>query len=185
VVGTVVLSLFSAFILADLSESRNALARIFLIIFVLLTVPRVIYEVTYSLNNYKTGVDSYTIPSDELAAMKYIDTSTAKDAVVQSSPENEKDYKVGYLGTFSKRLTYLTGVVFTQTRNQKIADKEIALEQLFNSNDAQQFVKSAKDKNIQYIYLQKNPEQLLRFSLDNTQLKIVYQNKSVEVIKII
>jgi len=185
VVGTVVLSLLSAFILADLSESRNTFAKVFLIIFVLLTVPRVIYEVTYSLNNYKTGVDSYTISSDELSAMKYIDTSTAKDAVVQSSPGNEKDYRVGYLSTFSKRLTYLTGVVFTQTRNQKIADKEIALEQLFNSNDAQQFVKSAKDKNIQYIYLQKNPKQLFRFSLDNTQMKTVYQNKSIEVIKII
>jgi hypothetical protein len=185
VVSATVLSLFSSFILGQLSESRRILVKIFLVVFIVLTIPRAIHEVVYNVANYNTQSDSYTISNDELSAMKYIELHTDKNSVVQSSPSNEKDFRVGYLSTFSKRLTYLSGVVFLETRNQEISDRKIYLEKLFNSQNASEFARLALDKNINYIYLQNNSEQRLRFAQDNLHLKTVYENKSVKVIKII
>jgi hypothetical protein len=185
VVSCVILSLFSAYILGQLSESKKILIKIFLIVFIILTIPRPIHEVIYYLNNYQTRADSYTISNDELLAMKYIDIHASKGAVVQSSPENSKDYRVGYLSTFSKRSTYLSGIVFLETRNQNIVDRKIGLKQMFESTNAQEFAKSAKDKKIQYVYLQKNPQQTLRFPLDKSLMKIIYENSSIMVIELI
>lgn len=185
VVGTVVLSLFSSFTLGQLSESKKLFAKVFLIIFVILTIPRVVHEISYNIDNYKTHNDSYIISNEELLAMNYIDTHVSKNAIVQSNPSNEKDYNVGYLSTFSKRLTYLSGIVFLETRNRKIADKKIALKQMFDTNSSQEFARLAKDKKIQYIYLQKVPQESLRFSPDKLLMKTVYENKYAIVIKII
>jgi hypothetical protein len=185
VVSCAVLSLFSAFILCQLSESKNIFIKIFLIIFILLTIPRAIYEIAYYINNYQTRADSYTILNDEISAMEYINKHTSKNAVVQSSPENSKDYRVGYLSTFSKRLTYLSGTVFLETRNQNIANKKLALKQMFETTNVQDFAKLAKDRKIRYIYLQKNPQQSLKFPLDRSFLKIIYENNSIMVIELI
>ncbi len=183
VVGTVVLSLFSAFTLGQLSESKKIFVKIFLIVFIILTVPRVIHEITYNLNNYKTHADSYTLSNDELLALKYIDMHAPKSAIVQSHPNNEKDYSVGYLATFSKRSTYLSGVVFLETRNQKIGNRKIDLQKMFEEDSIEKFVSQAKAKKISYIYLQKVPQQNLKFSPDESLLKTVYENKFVVVMQ--
>lgn len=120
VVGTVILSLFSAFTLSQLSESKKLFVKVFLIIFIIITVPRVVHEITYNIENYKTHADSYLFSNDELSALKYIDIHAPKNAIVQSHPNNDKDNKVGYISFFSKRLTYLSGITFLQTRSQKI-----------------------------------------------------------------
>ncbi len=183
VVGTVVLSLFSSFTLGQLSESKKLFVKVFLIIFIILTIPRAIHEITYNIDNYKTHVDSYTLSNEELLALRYIDMNVQKNAIVQSHPNNEKDYNAGYLSAFSKRLTYLSGVVFLETRNQKITEKKISLQHMFEVDSAAEFVKLAKDKKIQYIYLQKVPQQSLRFSPDESILKTVYENKYIVIIK--
>jgi hypothetical protein len=185
VVSCTVLSLFGSIILWQLSQSRRIFVKMFLIIFIILTIPRATHEVVYNVGNYWTQSDSYTISNDELSAMKYIDLHTDKNAVIQSSPNNEKDHKVGYLSTFSKRLTYLSGIVFLETRNQKISDRKTSLEKLFNAQSAKEFVELAKINNIEYVYLQNTPQQNLRFAEDSLLLKTLYENRSVRIIKII
>ncbi len=183
IVGTVILSLFTSFTLGQISESKKLLAKVFLIVFIVLTIPRVVHEIAYNIENYKTHDDSHLFSNDELLALKYVDVYAPKNAIVQSHPNNEKDNNVGYLSFFSKRLTYLSGVTFLETRNQKISDKKIALKEMFEATNASEFVRLAKDKKIQYIYLQKVPGQRLRFPSDESLLKTIYENKYITIIK--
>lgn len=184
VVSTFVLSLFSSFTLGRLSESKKIFAKVFLVIFIFLTIPRVVSDISRNIDNYKTHIDSYVLSNEELSAMRYLDVSTPKEAIIQAHPANNKDYEVGYLATFSKRLTYLSGIVFLETRNQKIVDKKIAMQNMFKANTASEFKNLAKNNNIQYVYLRKIPEQNLKFVLDQS-LKKVFENESVLIIKII
>jgi len=185
VVSAVILSLFSAFILSQLSGSKKLAVKIFLIIFILLSIPRTIYEDIYSINNYQAKTDSYTISNDELTAMDYIDKNLPKDIIVQASPKNEKDYQVGYLSTFSKRKTYLAATVFLEIRNRDVNDEEISLKKMFDANSASEFVTLAKEKNIQYVYLLRIPDQELRFKIDSSLLRMVYENRQVSIFKVI
>lgn len=183
VVGALILSIFTAFNLDQISQSKKMLGKIFLIIFIVLTLPRVVNVATYNIENYKKHIDYHLFSNDELLAFKYIDDTLSKSAVIQSHPANEMDSKVGYLAFFSKRLTYLTSINFLETRNQKIADRKIALQHMFEVDNATEFVRLAKNKNIQYIYLQKVPKQNFRFSPDESLLKTVYENEKIVIIK--
>jgi hypothetical protein len=178
-VSIIIVSLFSAYFLSKVK--LNFMGIILLTIFIALTIPRSIHEVADSWHQYGSN-DLHAISINELKAFAYIKQNLPKNAIVQASPDNALDRETPYVAFFSDRNSYLSGAGLLGTHNVNVADKRQNLDEIFKSNNIADFVKNIKQKNISYIYLQK--DQQLKFKIDENYLKEVYTNDDTSIIEI-
>ena len=180
-VSSFVLSLFAAYILSRISFKKVGI--ILIIIFIILTLPRSLYEVWTGITSF-TSSDYRILSNDELQALQFINKNSNTYAVVQPSPYNSWDSQTPYVSFFSGRYTYLSGVSLLSTHNVKTSSRKSDLEAIFKSTEIVDFQTKIKQRGISYIYLQKSPEQALHFNIDQTYLKTVFENKTIIVYKV-
>lgn len=180
-VSSFVLSLFAAYVLSRISFKSFGL--IFLAIFIILTIPRSLYEVWTGITSI-ASTDYRLLSNDELQALQFINKNSDMYAVVQPSPYNSWDSQTPYVSFFSGRYTYLSGVSLLSTHNVKTSSRKSDLETIFKSTEIVDFQTKIKQRGISYIYLQKSPEQALHFNIDQTYLRTVFENKTTVVYKV-
>ncbi len=183
VVSTTVMAFFSAFLLYELTLKKKIWAKALILVIVLLTLPRPLYEV-YSAGNTIIKNNGALIQAEELAAMDYIQQNTDPKAIVQSHPRNDLDSRTPYISYYANRQTYLSGITMIASHGQDITPLQNELEYLFELRDPEAFAKQAHKNNISYLYLQNNPKQKLLFSLNPSLFSKMYENKSVVIIKL-
>lgn len=186
VVGAVVLSLLSAMVLDNATFSRKHLLRsTLLILLIVLSVPRVIYETSNYVKSLLSPKNNTTIISnDELDGLTYIKKNTPQDAVIQSHPTDPMDSHTPYVSFFTDRLTYLTGVELQNTHNQPIEERKRALTEVFAAQDSPSFFAKAREKGIDILFLKKDKGQDLSFDPDSNLIKKIFENKTVVVYQI-
>ena len=180
-VSSFFLSLFSAYTLSKIHFKK--LGIIVIVLFVILTIPRSINDVWQGFLS-PFSKDYRLVTSDELQALQYIERHSKKSDVIQASPNNSWDIETPYVSFFSKRFTYLSGTSLLGTHNIKTESKKNELASIFKSNEIIDFQTKVKQRGITYIYLQKNPEQVLNFKIDPTYLLKVFENKTTLVYRV-
>lgn len=183
VVSGVIMSLFSAYLCYELLLKKKWFSRVFVLVILILTIPRAIYEVNtfiLSMRNHSHMV----IPLDELEALDYVQRNTPKKAIIQSHKNNALDKRTTYVSYYSNRATYLTGIDMISSHGQDIHPFEKEMDMFFTIKDEQSFIKRMKKNNISYLYLQKTPDQQLLFAPDSRNLIELFENKSVIIYKI-
>ncbi len=183
VVSTTVMAFFSAYVLYELTLRNTLWANVVILVIVLLTLPRPIYEL-YAVGNSIKKNDAAAISTREIDAMDYIRQNTSPNDIVQSHPKNILDSRTPYVAYFTNRQTYLSGITMIESHGQNITRLKLELNNLFELKDVNEFAKLAKENNISYLYLQKNTEQELPFSFDPPLFSRVYENDEIHVIKI-
>lgn len=180
--SAVILSLFSSFYLSQLSFSKNLLVKVLIIGFILLTIPRAIFEISENFNQTRLKDSTSRIPIKELDAFQAIRKNTPNNAIIQSHPANPLDNRSQYVAFFSGRNTYLTGVSMQETHNQPISEREKIVDELFNQMSEDDFVNKLEKLGIRYVYLQKKDEQVLPFSISDRFFDVIHENDLVYVI---
>jgi len=186
VVGTVILSIFSAIVVEKLSFTNNFIIAITAFVLVFLTIPRVVHEtISYlpTLITPKTA-SSTLITNAELEGLNFIRDNTVSSTIIQSHPKNNIDQNTPYVSFFSDRFTYLSGTGLQKTHNQPVAYREKELNKLFDSKSSPEFYGIARNLGISMIYLKKNPDQKLLFERDNNLIKKIFENQEVVIYKI-
>lgn len=178
-VSAVILSLFSAYILSTFKKNLVGIAIV--ILFVALTIPRSIYEISSNIAKYNSS-DFSLVSNDQLNAFRYIRNNTNVNSIVQASPNNSLDNTSPYVAFFSGRDSYIAGSGLLETHNVKTEIRKDELDKIFKSANVIDFTSQLRQKNISYVYLQKNPEQMIQFKIDPTYIKTVFKNKSVIVL---
>lgn len=182
VVSIVVLSLFAAFPLAEVTMKKNFWAKVFIVIFILTTVPRVLFEIT-QLATVEKRADYKLISNDELEALTYLRNHTDFDSVVQSHPMNYLDSDTPYVSFFANRSTYFSGGGLLATHNQGTEERKQIINDIFVLRNAQDFANKLREYNIHFIYLLKNKDQELLFQPLPLYLTTFYENNTVLVLK--
>lgn len=183
VVSTVVMALFSGYLMYQLSLKNTVWAKTLIILVVLLTVPRPMYEI-YSAANSIIKNNGALISTQELKALDYIRQNTPHDAIVQSHPNNNLDSRTPYVSYFANRQTYLTGITMIASHGQQIAPLENEINNLFTLTNANEFAKRLKKDNISYLYLQKDPMQQMSFLQDSVLFSKVYENREIIIFEL-
>jgi len=180
-VSAVILSLFAAYILS--MYKKNLVGMIIIILFVGLTIPRSLYEISGNIGKYVSS-DYYPVSNGELEAFRYIRNNAERQTVVQGSPDNPLDIQTPYVSFFTERPSYLAGGGLLETHNVKVKDRKKALEKIFASTNVIDYSSGLRKLGVSYVYLQKKPEQMLKFNIDPTYLKTVYENQTAVVLKV-
>lgn len=180
-VSALILSLFTAFILSKVR--LNLFGIIVIGLFITLTIPRSAFEIIKNMSSYNSS-DFRLISNDELQAFGYISSNSSKNSVIQASPVNSLDLETPYVSFFTDRSSFIAGSGLLSTRNIKVVDDKNNLEKIFQSTEIVDFVTKVKQKHISYLYLQKNPEQELKFKVDSAYLKKVFENKTTFVLQV-
>jgi hypothetical protein len=181
-VSASVLTIFSAVYVSKMSETSNNLKKIFIVVLVLLTIPRVLFETKSYVNRYIKNTDSYLISNDELDALTFLQKKAPKDALVQAHPNNYIEKMTPYVPYFSNHYAFLSGIDVQETHNQPIAERKKILTEIFNAPNSGDFASKLKEHNIRYVYLLKTPDQTLPFKPTEGHFNYVFRNKSVLII---
>lgn len=183
VVGTVILSIFSALVIERFSFTNSFILAILAFVLVFVTIPRVVHETLSYLPTILTpqNANSTLITNAELEGLSFIRENTPQSAIVQSHPKDSLDSQTPYVSFFSDRFTYLSGTGLQKTHNQPVAYKEKELNKLFDSQTSPEFHGRARNLGINVIYLKKNPTQQLLFERDDNLIKKIFENKEVAI----
>jgi len=186
VVATVLLSILSGMILDTYSFSlKKPLVTILLLAMVIVTIPRVAFEVSGNIHALISPQNnSFLVSRDELDAFNFIREKTPSGDIIQSHPDNSQDTISPYVAFFSDRLSYLTGIKLQETHNQPLAERESKLKEVFSSKVAVDFFGQARTAGINLLYIRKVDEERLTFPIDNELISKLYENNSVIVYKI-
>lgn len=186
-VSTVVMSLLTAMLVdTALFARKKLIGSILLVLIILLTVPRVIYEdIIHSKELLNPQTNSFLISNDELAAFAYIRNHTPKDAIVQSDPTDAYDSQSPYVSFGSDRLTYVSGVFLQRTHNQPVDGRLKEVKNLFMTKTSPALQSTGKSLGIDYLYLKKTKKQDLSFKTDPNLVRKVFENKTVVVYQIV
>ncbi len=170
------LAISSGMLLSGLWEKRVFLFKMIVIGILLLTIERSVSETLKMVEEYKTNVDTRTVPKEELAALSYIPAHSGSGAVVQSDPDMY-DYPISYL---SNRATYLTASDVLVTHNQPSKERETEVKSMVRSSVPSQFISEMNRLGISYLIVRKISTQGFQLA-GRPGIQTVYENSDYGV----
>lgn len=183
VVSTVIMALFSAYLLYELTKKKKWWAYTIIIVLVVLTIPRSVYEIYTAAYANITNTASL-LPLGELKALQYLRENTANNTIVQAHPKNKLDNLSPYVAYFSGRDSYAAGIDVISAHNQPIKPNKEQLDVIFALQSEKAFADALKKRSISYIYLQNTPEQKLSFMYNAQYIVKVYEKDDITVYKV-
>ncbi len=181
-VATIPLTIFAALVLEDIIESKSRFSMLIIVCFILLTIPRAIYEDGFSFYRYTTNVDSYFVPNAQLSALMYIREHGNKGTLVQSHPKNHWDMRAPYVAFFTDHDTYLSGVGIQDTHNQPIGERKVQLKIIFDAPNSYDFRTKLIQHNISYFFWIKDNEETFQYELTHGHFFYLYDKDGVAVL---
>lgn len=184
VVSTVVLTIFSAFVIGRIHEKGRVLLVLLLCLVVILTVPRSV-SILYNFTSYYFIKPSSgkLVSNSELQVFRYIRDNTPRESIVQTHLRNSWDQESPYTVFFTQRNSFLTGTRLLETHNQPTNYQKSELEGLFDEPNSGKFAEKMVDLKINYVIIKKDNEQTPEFPIDKTFLKIIFENQDYFVIE--
>lgn len=179
-VSAVILTLLTPFALEKLGRSYRE--KLLIVIIILITIPRVIYETGASLNSYLTQKDSYLVTNQELQVLTFLKNNTPHDAIVQSSLHNHWDMRTPYVAFFSDRYSLFSGVGLQETHNTSSVNRQRILADIFSAPNSADFANKLKQNGILYAYIRKKSEEQLPYKLAEGHYHFVFENNEVIVV---
>jgi hypothetical protein len=181
IVSVIFLALNSAIILATL---KNGMVVVLLgTVFLMLTIPRVVYELNSYFNGIHNGSLIETIPSSELQALLYVREKIPQNAIVQASPFNSRDHTVSYVAYLSDHYSYVSGEGYLESHNQPFQGRERRLKDIFNREDTDLYARQLRRLHISYLYLLKDSPETSKF-IGAAGLKTVYENDKAVILHV-
>jgi hypothetical protein len=182
-VACVPLALLSGLWVSDLFSSKHLVLKVLALVIVITTLPHIGYFAYDAWDDQiQMHYDRLYTPA-ELAGLAFLRTQTPPDSLVQSHPNNFLDRSTPYVSFFSNRQTFLTGVGMLDSHNQPIAERKRQLENLFAGSGSLDLSNRLKALDIDYLYLQKRPDQTLHYPIEEGNLKTVFENEDVTILQ--
>jgi len=182
-VASVPLALLSSIVTWQLWNQRRIWGKLSVLILMCLSLPRIGYHAVQALQDQVEFHYQELYSLSELEALVFLRDHTPTGAVVQSHTRNYLDQNTPYLSFFSNRPTFLTGVGMLQSHNQPIQSRKLELDQIISSTSSLELSNLLKAHGIEYFYLQKKPDQLLGFSIEPSNMEIVFENETVVILQ--
>lgn len=184
-VSLAILVIYTAFFLSQWWQSKNWILRSLVLLILLLSIPRVVFETNKIITSYIQGIDVTYIPQQEQQALAFINAHTSPESIVQSDPSNFLDSNTPYVSYFSNRQTYITGENVLETHGQPTKDRYDAFRKLFDTAGPHGLVDTLKSDGVGYLYVVKNSDsQKLRTNLESINVTILYENSVAVVYKL-
>ncbi len=177
-----ILAVTTAFVLSQFWESKRIFLKGVVVIIVLLTLPRIIFETHKILYSYQARIDRTLIPSEEIQALTVVANVQEKNCVIQSHPENQYDFASPYVSYFSNCNSYIAGQKVLETHNQPTEIRVKELREIFSYSDPNRFQSALKAKGIVFLYLTKG--QLLPVDPSLANMSLLYENSSAQLYRI-
>lgn len=182
-VASIILFIFSAFIVEYIQKKKTVVGIVFVSIFVLLTIPRSVFEIYNSTTLYINSQKSAkTISSQELEALFYLRENSPAGSIIQTHPNNAWDQDAPYTVFFTDTTSYLTGAGLLRTHNQPVEEKIKILKKAFASQSPAEFIGFMNKNAIDYIILQKKDDQKLNFPLTSREFRVIFENDAVIIL---
>lgn len=172
------MGILAAFFFADL-WGINRFAKVLVVVLVLITLPRIIFETQKIINSYMVGSDVLYISKSEISALEYIKTNYSASCVISSSYNNEVDMNTPYVGYFSNHFTYMSGQRVLETHNAPTQARYDEFKANFSGNSGERVAAFLKSKHICALYL-KSQDVLREYFVKHE--KIVFQNDEAVVV---
>jgi len=185
-VASVGLSLFAAFWLAKMWQSKNVINKVVVIIFVLITLPRSLYEIISTVQAYASQSSSLLVTNEEMTALAAVRKQAPANVIVQGQFQNVRDRQTPYIAFFTDRPSYLAGDGLMQTRNQPIDDRIRGLKYLFMSPDVNALADRTREKKVSILFMQKLPNQVFppSYMFEGSQFKTIFSSQNFRAIQI-
>ncbi|MDE2025790.1 MAG: hypothetical protein KGJ07_04815, partial [Patescibacteria group bacterium] len=181
-VSTVPLTIFAAFTLEEWVVYKKRLGMVLVVVFVLLTIPRSLYEDGISFYRYMTHVDSYVVSQDELSGLMFLRMHAQKGSLVQSHPMNHWDMRAPYVAFFTDHDAYLSGIGIQETHNQPIKAREARLQYIFTAPNSDDFRAKLIQNGITYVYWRKNNEEVFPYKPTEGHFYYLFENNGVTIL---
>lgn len=153
---------------------------------ILMTLPRSMFLISEYLTHYQNRDKSEVVSNGQIELLTFIKNNTPTDAVLQSDPYNDYQWRTPYYSFFAERHTYYGGVELLDTHNQNTEQRKAVIKELFNkSARPEQIQRYMEISGIDYLVLT-SPyfiEQYHQQSNGSKALEIVAENKKGLVIK--
>ena len=176
-------SIYSALACSFFFEKiKNKAKFILIVIVILLTVPRVLYQTVLNIQNI-IKPNYLMVDNNELEAIKYIRDKTEKNAVIMVNYEKFKlDAKSPYISFLADRQMFLSGLVHALSDHGiDFSDRIAVVDQVLNSKDSRKVARLLKQNSIDYLYL--HPSDTL--ATDSAYfLQTVFQNYKAKLVKV-
>jgi hypothetical protein len=181
VIAALILTLFASFNLAEIQRKNSVWGKFFLLLFILITVPRVLYEMYNFTNLYSHKELARVISNEELAGLQYLKNSTPPDSKIQTHPNNLWDHDAPYTIFITDRDSFLTGAGLLRTHNQPVDKKSKILEKGFQSHTPKEFLQFMQENKIDFVILQKKSDQQLNFPITQQNFRVIFENDAVTI----
>ncbi len=182
-VASVPLALLSSIAVWQLWESRRWWLRVIVVLTIVSSWPRIGYHAYQAVADQITFHYQELYRPAELAALTFLREQTPSGSVIQSHQKNYLDQNTPYIAYFADRPTFLTGVGMLQSHNQPIQGRKAELAQMFASTSSLELANQLRSHQIDYLYLQKKPDQLLGFELESSNLEVVFENEAAMILR--
>lgn len=173
-------SLLSAYVAVSLFSRRKFQGIIFVILLIILTLPRPVADAQGQIKNISDKVNLTRVFSPELSALDFVKQNTPKSFVILVTP-SALDYQTPYVEFFSERKTYLSGLNILQAHNQKTKSREEAVKEVFSSKTKKELFAKLNAAGINLLYVKLPIPSALDFNY--SQNDIFYRNSEVLILK--
>jgi hypothetical protein len=168
----IILSLFTAGFISAIEQTK--LKKIFIALFILLTIPRPLVSAYDYLNNVRTKQKAELFTQADLDMFNYIKNKVNEQETILVNPKDKLGRYTPYLVAFTGKRVYFQGGGVLRAHGLKVDKKENQAKQLINQIGQPNFSAIAKDNSIDYIYLRtsKLPE------IKDPEIKLMKQTSS-------
>lgn len=176
VIGALYTALVCSYWLPKLRKNMKIIALLLLILF---TVPRVVYEMH---NDFKTVVkrEMYTVPTSELQLYQYIEEETKEDSLFLLS--NTQDNIFYYTSVLANRPMYLVGAGILTDHGIDTTIREEKAKIISQNPRASSVSATLLDQGITYVYIR--PSDTLVSTNSAYFLKQVFQNEAGKIYQV-
>lgn len=164
-----------------LKNSPRILGQALIILILLLTLPRGLYEV-FNNFSYLAKNQGQKIESRELAALSYLRAETDDNAVFLVEPWMTEDQPFMYVTFLANRPSYLVGAGVLRDHGQDTRRREDVVKRIFTQNDPKIVKELLRENQIEYIYLPEGT-QFAALRGNPSFLQIVFDNTKYRILK--
>ena len=158
-------------------------AWIAVVIIILLTAPRVLYEWQTSTTRLLKH-EGLVISNLELQSLNYLREKTDKTALVLVDYRGfDKDFYSPYVSFLADRPMFLSGKGILESHGIETSERERVVDDILTNKDAVAANNTLLSNNIKYIYM--SDEDTLLIEKYPRFVKIVFRNKDVKILKVV
>lgn len=179
-VSAAILSITLSYSITLFLKRSRIFGSLLLIILMIFTVPRIMYETATMIARYQQKTDMVVLTKSQQEGYRFIQ-SLPNDAIVQTSPVDQFDTKSTYTTAFGKRQSYMSGAYILETHNQPVADRIRAVSTLFSLDSLEKVKTEAHTLGITHILISTEDKTHVGKTLLSVPERAMFHNDQVYI----